>query len=404
MNIKTAFFLALTSLKRGNKGTLALTVFIMMLAYVNIVFISSIFGGIIEAINRESIDNNFGNILVEPEIDERYIKDQDAIGWISTIPGIVGSSPHYIDSVTIRYDERNDFYDIKSGKWVMKSIDVESEKSVTKIHESMIEGSYLEETDRDKIMIGKDIAGGYNGALEHLSLGGVTVGDDIDVTFSNGIHRTYTIKGVFGTKNGQVDQMAFVTKREMESVLKVYDWASEVIVKIENTGEEDKYIDEIRQLGFKNESIKKWSDLMGFTASASDSFAMISILLGVIGTIIAGVTIFIIIFVSVVNKRKQIGILKAIGMKDSTIVLSFVMQALFYGAIGVLLGISFILFVLRPLFISNPLELPMGWVSLKVTFNIIKISNISLIVAALVGGFIPAFRGARESILKSILE
>lgn len=402
MNIKTAFFLAFTSIKRGNKGTLAMTILIMALAYINLVFISSVFGGIVEAINRESINNLYGNIVVEPAVDERYIDNQEAIKWISTIPGVVGSSAHYIDNATIHYDERNDGYDIKSGRWVVKSINVEDERKVTKIHESMIEGSYLDSMDRDEIMLGKELAGGHDGSLEHLSLGGVSVGDEIDIKFSNGIKRAYTVKGIFGTKNTQVDQMAFVTEKEMESVLRVSNWASEILVKIEDTGNEDKYIEEIRQLGLENEDIKKWSDLMGFTASASASFTLISVILGVIGTIVAGVTIFIIIFVSVVNKRRQIGILKAIGMKESTIVLSFVMQALFYGIIGIMIGAAFILFVLRPFFISNPLDFPIGWVSLKVTFNIIKVSNLSLMAAALIGGFFPAFRGAKESILKSI--
>jgi len=401
MNIKTSFFLASTSIKRGNKGTLAMTILIMTLAYVNLVFISSVFGGIVEAINTQAIDNQFSNIVIEPAIDERYINNSDAIKLITTIPGIIGSSAHYIDNPIIKYDERNDGRDIKSGRWVLKSVDVADEKKVTKIHESIIEGSFLEATDRDKILIGKEVAGGHGGDLEYLSLG-VSVGDKIDVFFSNGIKRQYTVKGVFSTKSTQVDQMVFVTKKEMESVLRVHNLASEILVKVKDTGNEDKYINEIRKLGLHNEDIKKWSDLMGFTSSASTSFSMISIILGVIGTIVAGVTIFIIIFVSVVNKRRQIGILKAIGMEESTIVLSFVMQALFYGVIGVILGASFILFAVRPYFILNPLDFPIGWVSLNVTFEIIRISNISLIAAALIGGFFPAYRGAKESILKSI--
>jgi putative ABC transport system permease protein len=401
MNIKTSFFLAYTSVKRGNKGTLAMVILIMTLAYVNLVFISSVFGGIVEAINREAIDNQYSNIVIEPAVDERYIYDYKAMALINTIPGVIGSSAHYVDNTVIKYDERNDGNDVQSGRWILKSINTSDEKDVTKIHESMIEGSFLDVTDRDEIIIGEEVAGGEGVALNHLSLG-VSVGDEIDVSYSNGINRSYTVKGIFSTKSTQVDQMVFVTEREMESVLKVNNWASEILVKIEDTGNEEVYIDQIRQLGLENEDIKKWSDLMGFTSSASSSFTLISIILGVIGTIVAGVTIFIIIFVSVVNKRKQIGILKAIGMEEDTIVLSFVMQALFYGVIGVILGAFFILFLLRPFFISNPLDFPVGWVSLKVTFNIIKISNLSLIGAALIGGFFPAYRGARESILKSI--
>ncbi len=401
MNIKTAFFLAFTSIKRGNKGTLAMTILIMTLAYVNLVFISSVFGGIVEAINTQSIENQYANIVIEPAVDERYIKNTNAMALIPTIPGVLGTTEHYIDSPVTSYDKYSDGKDIKTGRWVLKSIDPVKEKKVTKISESMIEGEYLDENDKNKIIIGKEIAGGHGGDLEHLSLG-VSVGDEVNVQFSNGIKRSYIVKGIFSTKSTQVDQTAFITKKEMESVLKVHNWASEIIVKTEDVGNEDFYVEEIRKLGLKDEDIKKWSDLMGFTSGASKSFTMISIILGVIGTIVAGVTIFIIIFVSVVNKRRQIGILKAIGMRESTIVIYFVMQALFYGVIGVILGASLILFVIRPYFIGNPLDFPIGWVSLKVTFNIIRISNLSLIGAALIGGFFPAQRGARESILTSI--
>lgn len=402
MNVKASFFLTRTSIVRGNKGTLVMTILIMTLAYVNLIFISSVFGGIVEAINEQSINNLYGNIVIAPADDEIYIENKDAINSIDTIPGIVASSAHYINNTVISYDENHNGRDIQQGKWLIKSVNIEEEKKVTQISESIIEGEYLEKNDRDKIVIGKEIAGGHGGDLDYLSLGGVYVGDKIDVKFSNGIKRTYTIKGIFSTKNSQADQMAFITTKEMESILGVYNLASEIIIKIDEKGQEEKYIEQIRQTGLHNEDIKTWEQLTGFTSSASKSFTMISIILGAIGTIVAGITIFIIIFVSIVNKRRQIGILKAIGMKKNTIILSFIMQAIFYAIIGIIFGVSIILFLVRPFFIDNPLDFPVGWVSLKITINIIRISNISLMVAALIGGFIPAFRGTKESILDSI--
>ena len=52
MNIKASLFLAYKTIARGSKGTLIMTILIMTLAYVNLIFISSIFGGIVEAINE----------------------------------------------------------------------------------------------------------------------------------------------------------------------------------------------------------------------------------------------------------------------------------------------------------------------------------------------------------------
>lgn len=401
MNIKASLFLAYKTIVRGSKGTLIMTILIMTLAYVNLIFISSIFGGIVEAINEQYIDNLYGNIVITPASDKIYIENKQTSS-INHIPGIVAISAHYINDALISYDEYKDGNNMQQGKWKIKSVNVEDEKRVTAISDSIIAGEYLDEKDRDKIVIGKEIAGGQGGDLDYLSLGGVLVGDKIDVKFSNNIKRTYTIKGIFSTKNNQADQMAFVTRKEMESVLGVHNLSSEIIIKTIEKGQEEQYIEPIRQSGFYDEEIRTWEQLTGFTSSASKSFTMISIILGAIGTVVAGITIFIIIFVSIVNKRRQIGILKAIGMKESTIILSFVMQAVFYAIIGILLGISIILFVIRPFFVDNPLDFPVGWVSLKITFDIIKISNISLMVAALIGGFIPAFRGTRESILDSI--
>jgi len=402
MNIKASFFLAITTIKRGSKSMVIMTIFIMALAYINIVFITSIFEGIIEAIEVEAINNQLGNIVITPGVDEKYIKNK-ATERIDTIPGVVGSATRYINNVFISYDERNDGKDIKSGNWPIKSIDVPNEKKVTNIHNSIIEGSFLEPTDRDKIIIGKEIAGGRGGVLDEDSLGGVSVGDEIDVQFSNGIKKTYKIKGILSTKGMIVGQMAFVTKKEMQSILNVPSyWTSEILIRIENKGEENIFINKIRELGFQDEDIKRWDELMGSTESASDSFGMISLILGVIGTFVAGITIFIVIFVSVVNKRTQIGILKAIGMRKDTIILSFLIQALFYGISGILIGMLFMMFILRPLFLAHPLDFPMGWVSLKITADTIRISNISLFMASLIGGLIPAYNGAKKEILKLI--
>jgi putative ABC transport system permease protein len=402
-DIKIAFFLAFKSIRRGNKGTLAMTILIMTLAFVNLVFISSIFLGIIHAMNVQSINNILGNIVVEPREDKTYIEQVSHIeNLIKDVPGVIGVSAHYMSNSIISYDAKKDGKNVESGSWALKSINIEDEITATDIHKSMVAGEYLEKLDRDKIIIGKDISGGFGTSFENTSLGGAKIGDEVKVRFNNGLERKYEIKGIFSTKSNQVDQIAFVTEKEIESVLGVTNRASEIIVKISETGRESEYIKEFRRIGIIGEDMKTWEELMGFTESVSKSFGMISIILGVIGTIVAGVTIFIVIFVSVVNKKRQIGILKAIGMKESTIVFSFVIQALFYAVAGISIGYLIMNYAVTPFFISHPLDFPVGWVSLNITKTNLTISVVSLVMASLIGGFIPAWRGAKESILEAI--
>lgn len=401
--IKIAFFLALKSLRGGNKGTLAMTISIMSLAFINLVFISSIFLGIVQAMNFQSIDNIFGNIVIEPVENKTYVEQVSHIeNLIKEVPGVTGFSAHYISNAIISYDANKDGKNVETGSWVVKSINIEDEVQTTNIHKSMVAGEYLNRLDKDKIILGKDISGGYGTAFEHTSLGEVKVGDEVKVKFNNGLVREYKVKGIFSTKSNQVDQIAFVTEKEMESVLGVSDRASEIIVKIAGLGRENEYINEFRRIGINQEEIKTWEELMGFTDSVSKSFSMISIILGIIGTIVAGVTIFIVIFVSVVNKRRQIGILKAIGIKEWIVVFSFVIQALFYAIAGIGFGFVVVQYIIAPIFITHPLDFPVGWVSLNITGLNLMISMLSLVIASLIGGFIPAWKGVKESILDSL--
>ena len=399
---KIALFLAYKSITKGNKGVLALIILIMTLAFVNLVFISSIFLGMITTMNKQAVENELGNIIIEPEEDETYIKRVKSFQTlINDTPGVIGSSAHYVTAAMLSYDENNDGKGIRSGSWPIKSIDPEEEKQVTKIHEAMVAGEYLEKSDRHKIILGKEISGGYGGFDEHESLK-VSVGDEIKVAFSNGIEREFEIKGIFNARFIDADLTAFITEKEMESVLGVRNRASEIVVKIEQTGQEDKYIEQFRAIGLLKEDIRPWTEYMGFLASIIKSFDMISYILGVIGLVVAGITIFIVIYVNVVNRKRQIGILKAIGMREQIIVNSYILQALFYAILGIGLGLISIYFLIVPYFIRNPLDFGMGDVSLAVTRNALTISGISLVVAAIIGGFIPSWRAARESILKAI--
>lgn len=401
MKANVSIFLAFKIIRRGNKGSLVMILVMMVLIFINLIFLSSVFGGIIEGANEDAINNQYGNILIEPAIDEKYIEDKQAIQNIENFSQVIGSSPRYVSNAEISYDKDNDGDNIESGKWPVESIKVKKEKKVTNIHQDIVEGKYLSPRDRDKIILGREIAGGEE-SNSNNNLGDIKVGEEVDVTFHNNTKRTYEVKGIFDSKNSGADNTAFVTQSEMESFLGVHGLASKILVKTKTKGEEEQYIPVLRRMGFEEEEISTWYELMGKTKDVNKSFAMVSAILGVIGTVVAAITIFIIIFVSVVSKRKQIGILKAIGMKESTIIFSFVIQALFYAIVGIILGTLLSLFVIAPYFEMNPMDFPMGWVSLKISSQILIISSISLIAAAFIGGFVPAFKAARETILEAI--
>ena len=53
---KVSFFLASRLIARGNKGTLALTIMIIAMVFVNLIFLPSIISGVVVLFNQQTID------------------------------------------------------------------------------------------------------------------------------------------------------------------------------------------------------------------------------------------------------------------------------------------------------------------------------------------------------------
>jgi len=402
-NLRASFFLTYKAISRGNKGTLALTILVITLAFINITFISSILSGAINTAHQQAIDNYVSNIVIEPGTDDDYIEKVSSLKRsINMLPGVTSCASRYSLGSTITYDADKDGKDIREISWTIKSINPEEETQVTNIHNFMVDGQYLDKLDRDQVILGREVSGGYGAGLEIQSLKGARVGDEITIHFSNGVTRDYTIKGIFVTKLPLSDMAVFITEKEMESVLGLHNRASEILVRLDQPGQEELYIQRLRQIGIVDEEISPWINYIGLISGITQSFEIIKGIVAFIGLLVAGVTIFIVIFINTVGRRKQIGILKAIGMDERIIITSYMFQALFYAVVGIGVGLAVIRFVLLPHFISHPLPFPIGMVSLLITKKELLTSIAGLILVSLIGGLIPSWRVARENIIRAI--
>ena len=405
-DLKVATFLAIKQVTRSNKWSLFLTISIMSLVFLNIAFIAALMSGMVETMNSQAIDTQFSHIKIEPPENEMFIKNVKSLkNKINHLNGVIGSTAHYKTYTQFTYDKRKDGQDTKIGSWIVSSMSPEEEKKVSIFHNSILAGEYLNKNDRDKILLGKDISGGYTSNFIHESLGGASglkIGEKITITYPNGIKREYTIKGIFDTKNLFADAGAFVTEKEMEDMLQVSNQATEILVKTKNINNTAKYIQDFRSIGITKEKINPWTEYTGIITDITESMLMIKILLTGIGLFVSGITIFIIIFIGVINKRKEIGILKAIGMEKHTIVISYLLQALFYALLGIGGGLFILYFILSPYFAIHPLDFPIGLVYLEILTKDVIINSIALIVASIISGFIPAWGVSKKSILDLI--
>lgn len=394
--LRVSAILAMKSLLRANRFTTGLTILIMGLVFVMLLFQPSILNGFIQAANNQVIDYSYANLAIEPKEHQPYIENvQNLRDKINRIPGVVATSSRYTAAGTFTYKETS------LGKTLI-SVTPSDEQYVMKLSNRIIAGQYLTDGDRDEIVIGALLAGHRDPKLDKVkSLGGVEVGDSIDVTFSNGVMKRYHVKGIVETNSDFVDQAAYITNREMESVTGLSDKATLVLVKTSSTGNEEAFRATMMQYGIQ-EPIKTWAEEgAGFVADLNTSFGLVISIMTVFSLVIGAIVIFIVIFINTVNKKKQIAIMKAIGIKKEIIINSYLIQVACLCLAGIIVGM--LLFQGMTWYLTmNPLRFPIGDVPPLIDTGRIATSIVSLVIVSVIGGYIPAWQTASEDILDAM--
>ncbi len=403
-SIRTAWFIAIASLKKGSRSTAALLIFILALSFINLMFISGILSGFTHGIVQNLVNTYTSHITIDPQEVPRpkmYIPNQEDLrARIAAVPGVVATARHYALSGVISYDkDKKGIYKTVSAPVI--GVDPAQERKVTTIANYMVDGSYLDGLKNNEIVLGAGLTGGY-GLPEATDLGGVRAGDKVTVAYSNGIVHTYTVKGIYLVVIGSVANLAFISSREAESILSEYDKASKILVRADFSRSPLATIKANIEQIVPKLRVRTYKQLLALIGPILDAFDLISYIVTVISIIVAAITLFVLIYINALSKRRQIGVLRAIGINENIIIFSYVIQSLFYVICGVLLGMVIVFFVLEPYFRAHPIKLPIGDIVLVYTTTRVWGGIISLLVAGVLAGLIPAYLVAREEILKSI--
>jgi putative ABC transport system permease protein len=140
-----------------------------------------------------------------------------------------------------------------------------------------------------------------------------------------------------------------------------------------------------------------------FITDIKNTFDVLGTFIGSIGIVVGSITIFIIIFINALSRRRQIGILKAIGIERRAIEIAYVAQAAFYSFTGSLLGVLLTFFVLIPYFDANPINFPFSDGIMLVLPLGATVRFAVLFTITLFAGFIPAWLIVRQNTLNAIL-
>ena len=395
--LKVAFLLALRSLQRGSRSSVILTVLIIGMCFTNMIFLPSLFNGIGQSITKQVVDYEVSNVLVSPKPGNQYITDVDTtLDLINGMPGVQRASPQYSKGATFKYRQR------VLGVSV-RAIAPSDEKEVSPVYNQMVAGSYLGEGDTGEVIIGRGVAGDASVRQEdefQPSLGGVRVGDSITIEYGNGYTKDYRVKGIYETGWSPVDSAAYITRTDMEQVEgKTLDKADSITVKAK-PGYSERFIkNELLQYGVGvTGTVQTTGDLLSKSLGRTlQSFAIINLVSLFVSIIIAIVVLFIVITIKTINSRRQIGILKAIGVDKGVIMHNYGFQVIILAILGIILGIIITL-ILAAYMTINPVVTPAWSATLYITPMDLFINSLILFVAAIVAGYVPAYQVSREDI------
>tara|TARA_R110002072_G_scaffold15051_12_gene61087 strand:- start:12 stop:1226 length:1215 start_codon:yes stop_codon:yes gene_type:complete len=215
-------------------------------------------------------------------------------------------------------------------------INPEQEKSVSTMHEKLVDGAYFEGMKRNPVMIGKKLA-------EKLKVG---LRKKVVLTFQNDngdiLTGAFRVVGIYKTSNSKADEMnVFVRSSDVNRLLEENAGYHEVAIIVNNLAEVDTVSSTI-SASLLNLKVQSWKEVSPDLGYADEM--MMQMLYIIIGIILMALSFGIIntMLMAVLERKRELGMLMSVGMNKTKVFFMIVVETVFIsmvgGPIGVVLG------------------------------------------------------------------
>lgn len=411
VDLRVGAFLARRDIKRANKWTTSLIVFVMTLTFLNLVVVSGILVGLIQGALEADKRYYSGDLSITPFLNKSYIdQTPDVIAIAKTLPTFYHLATRYSGSARVEGSYRTTLKpgELRDGAGAtLLGIDPDAERSFSGIDEFLIEGTFLEPSDSDSVILGKNLLYKYTPieAAGFQTLKDITVGSRVKITVGERA-KEYTVKGIIGSKVDQFDFAVIMVDSEVRKLIGRSDFnANHIAIQLTEGSDPvlakaqlvKSGVDEYARVQTHEEAMPK------FLKDIQNTFALLGSAISAIGLVVASITIFIVIFVNAITRRRYIGILKGIGIAPRAISISYVLQSIFYAVAGAAVGMVIVFALLKPYFAANPINFPFSDGILVATVPGTVGKAVILLIATMIAGFIPARMVIKKNTLDAIL-
>ncbi len=351
------------------------------------VFIGTLIDGLQKSLVNKTVNNS-------PQITVSSTKDDKTIeGWEKKLIQIKESdsriknvSPSIEGSAFIKEDN-------KSYPVLFRGFNLDESDKIYNIKNRIYEGNWITlrdiEANRRKILIGREL----NEDLKKQ------VGDIIKITTPTGKSEEFVISGFYDLEVSSINKLWIITDLNTVQDILGYDkkiTSIEAQINMEDIFKADSISKNVKYNLNSNEvKVENWKEqnkqlLSGLSGQSTSSymiqfFVIVSVILA-IASILA---------ITVIQKSKEIGILKAMGIKNGPASRIFLFQGVILGIFGAILGISFGI-GLTAMFTKFALDSDGNpIVQLYINYKFVVFSAVLAIGASSMAALIPAKKSAK---------
>jgi lipoprotein-releasing system permease protein len=339
-------------------------------------------GLIIDSLQKTIVQRTLGNsphITITSATDIPTIRD-----WANILARVEGNSQARVFSVTASgsgfAEQKNTIQPV-----IVKGFAFPKADEIYHLSQALYAGrAYM---TGGEAIIGKELA-------EKFSL---KVGDQINVSIPGNVDTTFMISGLYDLGVAAINRSWIIT--QFETAQKLFNYgnrATSIEITVGDIFLADAIGNGIRtELNSRDIKIEDWkgqnrellSGLMGQQLSGLliQLFVLVSVVIAI--SSVLAITVF--------QKSRQIGILKAMGIKDMAASLIFVIEGFLLGLSGSLLGVGFGLILTYGFsYFTTPASGPPP-IDLYVDYGFVLRSWLVALAAASLSGLIPARRSLR---------
>ncbi|MBN1957477.1 MAG: ABC transporter permease [Desulfuromonadales bacterium] len=401
--------LALRNIWRNRRRTL-LTLSAMIVSSALLILCLGVFSGMLRDLLATATEQYYGHLVISARGYQddrdlfRYFSDRESLSFLSHTDVILGTSPRLRNFGLLSH--RQD-----SAPAEVLGILPEREKKVTGLQDALVAGTYLSANDHDGVVLGSGLARRL-GVAPGAQL--VFVTQAADGSIGNDL---LTVRGVFRTGDaGHDNSLALVPLIWLQNILTLPGQLHEIAVRTNQPLNAAVLAERFRKRLPDSLEILDWGQMLPEMREVVASYDVSRMIIVTILYIATGLGILNTFFMSVMERTREFGVLKALGMKPGQIRWMVFLETLFMGCLalvcGVVVGVALSLYMARfGIDLSGTLT-PItyaGGTILPRLYAVIEPANIiipaaCLLFVSLLAGFFPARRAARMQPIDAIRE